>query len=141
MQKITTSAQETENFAKKILPFLKLTNTIALYGDLGSGKTTFVHGLAKALGCTDRVQSPTFVLLRQYNLNHPTYNSIYHLDLYRLSSSADLKSIDLPELIANKKNLVIIEWAEKASSHLPKNYLSIKFTTLNENKRKITITT
>lgn len=116
--------EETKAIAAKVLSGLT-TNIIALHGPLGAGKTTFAQGIAQALGVTKRVVSPTFVLLRQYSIKHSLYNSIYHLDLYRVDSAADLKSIELEEIIADPKNLVIIEWAEKAHINLPVKPLTI----------------
>ncbi len=139
MKVITIDATQTQALAAKILEELPHHNIIALYGELGSGKTTFTQELAKKLGITKRVLSPTYILMRQYQIkNHPAYNSMTHLDLYRLSSTQDLKSIDLEELAANPKNLVVIEWAEKAARDLPP-HLAVHFKIINEHTREITV--
>lgn len=141
---ISSSVEETQKLAKKILPSLKNKNLICLYGSLGSGKTTFVQGLAQALGIKRKVISPTFVLLRSYTIKNShssatTFQSLIHIDCYRVSSEKDIRSIDLIELLSDPKNLIIIEWAEKIKKILPKERIDIKFKHINENKRKITI--
>lgn len=137
MKFISTSALATKQLAPKILKQLPPRHILALFGDLGSGKTTFTQGLAQALGITKRLISPTYVLMREYPIkNHPIYNSMLHLDLYRLPSSADLKSIDLDELISNPHALVVIEWAEKAKISLPPHQ-AIHFKIIDEYSREI----
>lgn len=141
MKFTTHSAQETQRLAKKILKQLQGKNTVALYGQLGSGKTTFIQGLAKALGIKKRLVSPTYILMRSYPISHNlSYNSMLHLDLYRVSSAADLKSIDFEELIKDKNNLVVVEWAEKLNANQIKNSLKLKFKIISQNRRQITIT-
>jgi len=126
------------NIAPKILNILPPRHVIALHGDLGSGKTTFTQHLAKELGITKRVISPTYVLMRQYSIpKHPQYKNLVHLDLYRLSSSQDLKSIDLEEYLADPKNLVIIEWAGKVKITLPP-HLAIYLKVIDSGKHEIT---
>ena len=140
---ISSSVGETHKLAIEILKDPK-TNLICLYGDLGSGKTTFTQGLAKALGIKDRVISPTFVLLRQYKIKSHKLQAIscqqlIHVDCYRLRSEKDFKAIDLEELWSDPKNLVIIEWAEKVKNILPKKRLDIYFEYLDKNKRELRI--
>ena len=141
---ISSSVEETQKLAKKILPSLKNKNLICLYGSLGSGKTTFVQGLAQALGIKKRIISPTFILAREYKIakfSNPNFqfSKFFHIDCYRVSSEKDIRSIDLIELLSDPKNLIIIEWAEKIKKILPKERIDIKFKHINENKRKITI--
>lgn len=138
----TNSAAETKKLAGQILKRLK-TNTIGLMGELGSGKTTFVQGLAQALGIKKRVISPSFILIRQYKIPKSPVtchlSHVYHIDLYRLSGKINVSSLGLPEIWEDKANLVIIEWAEKIKDKLPENCLIIKFEDLGENKRRIVI--
>ncbi len=154
---ITNSPKETQELAKKILPLIKETNLICLYGELGSGKTTFVQGLAKELGIKQQIISPTFVIIKEYTImdnvscvmdndllsNHlpiyPSthYSSFIHIDCYRLESEKDLKSVSLKEYWSSPKNLVIIEWPERIKNILPKKRLEIKFEHIDETTRKI----
>ncbi len=154
---ISHSPAETQTHSYQVLKLalrLKI-NVICLYGELGAGKTTFVQGLAWALGVKKRVLSPTFVLLREYPLPRtsklnlvgrgPTSTSLgqfsilTHLDCYRLKTDTDLKAIDFKELCSNSKNLIVVEWPEKLAKLLPKKRIELKFKYLDENKRKITI--
>ena len=139
----TKSASETKNLAAKVLKNLKNINVIALYGELGAGKTTFVQGLAKALGIKERVISPTFILAREYNIHDSLfmihYSSLIHIDCYRINSSADLKSVDFKEYLQDKKNLVVIEWAERIRDILPKKRIDIRFKYKGKDRRKIII--
>ena len=142
---ISNSVSETHIIAGNLLKKLDNTNLFCLYGELGAGKTTFVQGLAKALGIKKRVISPTFVMMREYPIKFLSPSSIIHhsllihIDLYRAESEKDLKSINLEELWSNPKNLVIIEWAEKIKPILPKKRIDVKFEYASQNKREIEI--
>lgn len=133
---ISSSPDETKKFAENIAR--KISNgIIALSGDLGSGKTTFVQGFAEGLGIQDKIISPTFVLIRHHPIPNSTH-TLYHIDLYRLENVNDLKSIGLDDLIKNPQDFILIEWAEKAKNFLPKNTTWIYFKHLSENTRELT---
>jgi len=134
----TSSALATEKLGEKIA--LKLPKrVIALSGELGSGKTTFVKGLARGLGAKGRIISPSFVLIRQYSVYHHRYTKLYHIDLYRLEKKEEFQGLGLEEIINNPYNIVVIEWAEKIKEILPKKTLWVKFQYQDKNKRKIEI--
>jgi tRNA threonylcarbamoyladenosine biosynthesis protein TsaE len=86
--------------------------TMCLYGDLGSGKTTFMQGLAVGWGITSRLLSPTFVLMKRYAVPDTSF-SLVHADLYRLDGKAEIAGTGLPELFLDPSSLVCIEWAER----------------------------
>jgi len=109
---------------------------IALYGDLGSGKTTFVQGMAKGLGIKRRIISPTFVIIRSYQV-YSLY--FYHIDLYRVEGVDNIKGLGLEEIINDHHNIVAIEWAEKMGDLLPKKRWDVGFEDLGEDERRITI--
>jgi len=154
---ITNSFEETqklgEDFSRSHLKqgeTLTSARVIALYGDLGSGKTTFVQGLAKGLGIKKRIISPTFIIARTYNINFKFQISNFkstpknaklfnHIDLYRVNSEADLDGLGIKEILNDPENIVVIEWAEKLKGLLPKERIEIHFKYLGENKRRITI--
>lgn len=144
---ITNSENETKEFAKNILYKINNTNIIALFGNLGSGKTVFVKGLAKELGIKENITSPTFVLIKEYIIKNPKpktqisnkFSKLIHIDLYRLKKIDDLFLHQLQEYFNNKNNLVIIEWSERLEKNLPKDVLKIKFKYIDKNKRKIKI--
>lgn len=141
---ITNNFEETqklgEEFARSHLARLKRT-PIALYGELGSGKTTFVQGLAKGLGIKRRIISPTFVLVREHRIKNYELRimNFYHIDLYRIEGERDLKSLGLEEIIKDSQNIVAIEWAEKMGKLLPRKRWNIKFDYLDGQRRKIWI--
>ena len=136
---ITTSPRQTQEFASRLLSDLDKTNIVILIGDLGSGKTTFVQGLGKALGF-NRVISPTYLLIRQYPIrNHPKFQHLYHIDLYRLVNQEEILDLGLSEIWSDEKNLVLIEWPEKVQDLLPRNTIRIHFTKTSENSRRIEI--
>lgn len=111
---------------------------MALIGDLGSGKTTFTQGFARALGIHEKIASPTFTLIRQHEL--PDRNrTLYHLDLYRLEE-INVDELGLTDLFNQTQDIILIEWAEKLGDQLPKNALAIRFKHLTDNKREIEIT-
>lgn len=135
MEIVTKSAKETEKLGEKLANTLKDGGVVCLYGELGSGKTTFTRGFVKGLNSKSRVMSPTFILIREYEGSR----KIYHLDLYRLGKLEDIKSLGLEEIFGNSKNIVIIEWPEIIKEILPKKRTEIYFKYLSENERKIRI--
>jgi tRNA threonylcarbamoyladenosine biosynthesis protein TsaE len=111
---------------------------IALIGDLGSGKTAFVQGLANGLGVPAEyyVTSPTFTLVNEY----PGRIPLCHIDLYRLDSIGDLEDIGLDELIYDQA-VIAIEWAEKIADNLDAEHLTMRFEIIDDDRRRITLIT
>ncbi len=171
MEVTTKNAEETQKLGEEIGNNLvdgdkskakhqtRNTNVFALVGNLGSGKTTFVQGLAKGLGIKQRIISPTYRILRKYdippitihlpaNATHQAlqagqslFTSFYHVDLYRLEEDVEkeIRNLGLEEIWSDPKNVVVIEWAEKARDIIPKNATWVEFENLGENRRKIKI--
>jgi len=141
MEFITKSARETQKVGRKIAVNLvkKTPSIIALTGDLGSGKTTFVQGFVKGLGVRKRIISPTFILMRTYKAKKK--NTLYHLDLYRIESNfeKEIENLGVKDLWKEEKNILIIEWAEKIKNLLPDDTIWIKFEYLSDGQRKIII--
>lgn len=129
---LTFSEKETRNLAKRFGK--RIHGVVGLVGELGSGKTTFVQGFAEGLGIKEKIISPTFILIRQHKIPK-TKKMLYHIDLYRL----DFGDLGLKEIIDNPTNTVLIEWAEKIKSLLPKETVWINFEQVDEHQRKITI--
>ena len=133
---ITNSAGETmlagENLAKRLKPG----DVVALYGDLGSGKTTFTKGIGKGLGVKNpvRINSPTFVLIKEYKGRIP----LYHLDLYRLNDLKEIENLAIEEYIYGD-GVTVIEWAEKMECLLPEKHMSVRLKTKGDNKREVLI--
>ena len=146
---VTNSAVETKKFAKEFAKSLSQGDILCLYGNLGSGKTTFVQGLAEGLEIEKRIFSPTFIIVRQYKIKTPHFakasrgkqnsNFFYHIDLYRIQSKQDLLGVGIDEILKDEKNIVCIEWAEKLSDLIPQKRIDIKFKYLDNDKREIDI--
>ena len=138
---ITNNFEETQRLGRTFARVLEKGDVICLYGDLASGKTTFVQGLADGLGIDKRIISPTFIVVRKYkvriNDEGLMINDFYHIDLYRTESERDLEGLGIEEIINNKNNIIAIEWAEKLKSYLPQKRIDVSFFYKNENKRKI----
>ncbi|MBU2632643.1 tRNA (adenosine(37)-N6)-threonylcarbamoyltransferase complex ATPase subunit type 1 TsaE [Patescibacteria group bacterium] len=134
----TKNHKETEkqgiSFAKK----LKRGDFVALYGQLGAGKTTFIQGIMKGLGIKKRIVSPTFIIIRMYESEEKKMN-VYHLDLYRIESVDDLPSIGFEDILKDEKGIVLVEWAEKIKNVLPKKRFDVYFEYMNKNCREIKI--
>lgn len=134
---ISKSEAQTREIAKKLAQKVKGGGIICLYGDLGSGKTTFVKGLAEAFGIDDfSIKSPTYTYIRKYDKFR---HKLYHIDLYRLEEIDDLLWQEIYEIMQNPQNIIIIEWADKMYDKLPKDRIDIWLTYLDENSRKIDI--
>jgi len=142
---ITKSSKETKKAGMalgQILGREPLSNkalVVALEGDLGSGKTTFIQGLAQGLKVKENILSPTFVIQKDFLLKLKNFKNLYHIDAYRLKNPEELLELGFKDLIKNPENLIVIEWADKIKKILPKNILKIEFTNLEKNKRKIII--
>ncbi len=111
---------------------------LCLYGDLGSGKTTFVQGFAKGLGITTRLLSPTFIIVRHYSL--PADESfLCHIDLYRVKTSHDIAALGFSEIISDSKAYICVEWAEKLEGLLPEKRIDVRFVTRSNDTHDISI--
>lgn len=129
---VSQSVEDTYKIAKKVAESLKEGKIILLEGELGAGKTTFTKGLAKALGITDEVVSPTFIMMREYQGRLP----LYHFDLYRISDEDELEELGLKEYLYGN-GICVIEWNKFAD--LPKKPLLIKIQRIDDNSRSIEI--
>ena len=114
------SLEDTQKVAQSIAAELKGGEFIAMYGDLGAGKTAFVQGLAKALGITNPVTSPTFTIVNEYEGRLP----LFHFDVYRITDSDEMYEIGYDDYIA-AGGVCIVEWAELIEDILPIDYYKI----------------
>jgi tRNA threonylcarbamoyladenosine biosynthesis protein TsaE len=111
---LTRSPLETQAVAAALVESVKGPTTLALHGDLGSGKTCFVQGLARAIGIDRPVTSPTFIIVNEYKAERP----LIHVDLYRLESTREVESLALDEY-TEAGGICAVEWAERAGDLLP----------------------
>ncbi|MEK7081464.1 MAG: tRNA (adenosine(37)-N6)-threonylcarbamoyltransferase complex ATPase subunit type 1 TsaE [Patescibacteria group bacterium] len=117
---------------------------IGLYGNLGSGKTAFVKKIGKILGVKEKIISPTFIIMKRYAIpaaRRRKFNlsEMVHIDAYRLGSHEEILKLNWPGIIKNKKQAIFIEWPERVKKVMPKNALKIRFSFIDEKKRKVKI--
>ncbi|MBX9765016.1 tRNA (adenosine(37)-N6)-threonylcarbamoyltransferase complex ATPase subunit type 1 TsaE [Patescibacteria group bacterium] len=134
--------EDLNDFAKRVVAELPQTpgghaHVIGLSGPLGAGKTTFVQMIAKELGVTDTVPSPTFTLMRPYAITHPAFKRLIHIDAYRLSEK-DAGGIDWAGYEKNPENLIIVEWPEHLGEGIADRIPTIRLAVVGEEKRAIT---
>lgn len=148
MQEVTThSPHETKDLATRVIASLtqrtKVRGTstiIALQGNLGAGKTVFAKGVAEALGITELVTSPTFVIEKVYAVPEgKPWKHLIHIDAYRLQGEEELHTIGWNESATDPGNLIVIEWPEQVGLGVPERALWIEFEQIDEDTRKISV--
>ena len=111
---------------------------VGLFGDLGSGKTTFTQALGKILGVKEVMTSPTFVIEKRYDLDGRFgFKRLVHIDAYRLEKGKELLSLNFIEDTTNSENLILIEWPERVGDVLPADLVPINFKFISEFDREI----
>jgi tRNA threonylcarbamoyladenosine biosynthesis protein TsaE len=148
---ITTGSKQTQKLGEIMAQELAGGEVICLSGDLGSGKTTFTQGVLQGLKAKGRYTSPTFVVMKHYKIKNQKskikitdknakikkgIQDIYHIDCYRIKSQ-DIQSLGWEEIITGKNNIVIVEWAERIKSIIPKGAVWIEFTHVANDTREI----
>jgi tRNA threonylcarbamoyladenosine biosynthesis protein TsaE len=149
MKILSKSLEETRKMAEAFLKQISNTHTntamvVGLFGDLGSGKTTFTQALGKILGVEEVMTSPTFVIQKNYSIPQSiVYNlqstALIHIDAYRLEAGKELEVLGFKKLLADPKNLILIEWPERVADALPADLIKINFKFISENEREITL--
>lgn len=132
----TRSAEETRALGAKMGALLPSGLVIALTGDLGSGKTAFVQGLARGLQVPPEyyITSPTFTLINEY----PGRLPLYHVDLYRIGHAGEADDIGLPDIM-HGPGITAIEWAERIQPDLPEDHLHVHFDIADRQSRHLTV--
>jgi len=119
-----------------------------LRGDLGGGKTTFLQGFAKGLGVKEKITSPTFVIMRKFEIRNPKsetnskfkiqkFQTFYHFDCYRIENHKEILDLGFKEILSDPQNIVAIEWADKIKKIIPKETIWLKFEFISAKTRKI----
>lgn len=133
---ISKSKIQTQKFAaklaKKILKQpVKNTVVLALSGELGSGKTTFVQGFMRGLCVKHHIASPTFIIFRKHKMEGMSFGYVYHFDLYRIQKAKEILDLGFKKIInpptGGPQNIVLIEWPDKIKNVLPKDTMWIEF--------------
>ena len=142
MKRVSKNIEDTEQIAKIFLEEilnLKESNkgafVVGLSGDLGAGKTAFTQAISKHLGIKNKILSPTFVIMKKYELKNKKYDFLFHLDAYRLKNEKELLHLGWEEIISDRKNLVLIEWPENVSKIMPKNTKYIHISDLKNGEK------
>ncbi|MHB9036566.1 MAG: tRNA (adenosine(37)-N6)-threonylcarbamoyltransferase complex ATPase subunit type 1 TsaE [Armatimonadota bacterium] len=128
----TNSAEETMALGEELGKRLRAGDVLALFGDLGAGKTTLTKGIALGMGLADDIHSPTFTLIHE----HMGPTPLYHVDLYRLESEAEVDSLGIEEYIYSD-GVTIIEWADRMKSLLPTDRLDIELRMKGDTDREM----
>lgn len=136
MVRISKSIDETIGIGEKLAGTLKAGDVVALIGDLGAGKTVFTKGIARGLGVRDTryVNSPTFVIIKEYKGRLP----LYHFDIYRLNKSSELDA-DLYEEYFYGDGVTVVEWADKIRELLPRKYIEVTLSVSGDTQRRVEI--
>jgi tRNA threonylcarbamoyladenosine biosynthesis protein TsaE len=132
---ISRSPEQTRRVGMRLGAMLQTGDVIGLVGDLGSGKTTLMQGVASGWGSLDPVSSPTFVLVNVYR--HAEGGRLFHLDAYRLDSPAEAEDLDMTAMLDTGP--LVVEWAERIQQVLPPEHLWVAMTTIDENCRDLII--
>ncbi|MDD2678170.1 MAG: tRNA (adenosine(37)-N6)-threonylcarbamoyltransferase complex ATPase subunit type 1 TsaE [Candidatus Paceibacterota bacterium] len=122
-------------FKKQPLSAKKGALIVSLEGSLGSGKTEFLKGAAKAFKIKGRITSPTFLIMKSFLCQKGGFEKLWHLDCYRIKKISEIKSLDFSDILENKNNIVFIEWGNKIKKILPADSLRIKFKIKGETQR------
>jgi len=132
------SSEQTMRVGVRLGSVLQTGDVVCLEGDLGSGKTTLVRGIAQGWGSADRVSSPTYVIVNQYR--HPNKTILYHCDAYRLNPDEPLDNeiLEIDHVLEN--GVLIMEWAERMKDSLPKENLWIDMDYIDEEQRHLVFT-
>lgn len=134
MEFTTNSTQETEELGQRLAAQLRPGSVVSFYGDLGAGKTAFIRGIARGLGISDAVTSPTYTIVNEYRGSTP----LFHFDLYRLSGPDDLFDIGWEDYLA-RGGVCAVEWSERAEEEL-EGSVKVTIQRINDTQRRISIT-
>jgi tRNA threonylcarbamoyl adenosine modification protein YjeE len=143
MTHVARSEAELEHVVDDVLvslsPARDRARVIGLSGELGAGKTAFAKALARALGVAEEVLSPTFVLAKFYPIEKGGFDTLIHIDAYRIEDPRELSALKWDELLSDRKNLIVVEWPEMMKERFPKDETVLRFTVIDEHTRSIEI--
>ncbi len=145
MEIVTKNSQQTKKIGRELAKEVLASRAdkegalvFALKGELGSGKTTFIQGFGRGLGIREKITSPSFLIMKRFEIPSPSFGFeyLYHFDCYRIKSR-DLLGLDFEEIVSQKQNVLMIEWADRVKTILPKKVIWLKFEYLGQNHREI----
>ena len=143
----TKKPSETRELAKKLTKEISKTSldrsalVIGFAGELGTGKTTFIKSFVRSMGVSNKVTSPTFLILRRFKMpKGKNFKNIFHIDAYRIEKESELSDVGLEDILDEPQNIVLIEWADRVKGVLPKKMIWVKLKYGKErDERKIII--
>ena len=130
----TNSEAETEALGERLAKCLRAGAVVALYGDLGAGKTAFVRGMARGLDIRESVSSPTFTIVNEY----PGDPSLFHFDMYRLKNAEELYGIGWEDYL-DRNGICVTEWSERIEEALPEDAVRVTISRLSDSERSIRV--
>ena len=136
LNKIINSETELNVLAEAILEYTFPHKVFAFYGNIGAGKTTLIKEICRHLGVSENLSSPSFSIINEYHSNEN--KTIYHMDLYRLKNNQELLEIGIEEYLS-AENYCLVEWPELALKYFPKEFIEVKISIFDDNKRKLEI--
>lgn len=137
-----TEIKDLEKIAKNLIEKISNKKTkkaivLAMHGDLGSGKTTLTQKIGEQLGIKNKIISPTFVIMKKYQLKNKRFKKLIHIDAYRLNKKEEMIHLGWNEIISDNENIIIIEWPEKIEGLVPKDSIVVKLTHIDNDTRGI----
>lgn len=132
-----TKTQTNLGSRSKIYRQNRQATVVGLYGDLGSGKTTFMQFFGEALGVKEKILSPTFVIEKIYKIAHPDFDHLIHIDAYRLENAGEMRNLGWENIVKNPRNLIAVEWADRIAGLLPDDHIRVNFFHHDERSRLI----
>ena len=130
----TRSEKETEALGERLAKCLRAGAVVALYGDLGAGKTAFVRGMARGLDIRESVSSPTFTIVNEY----PGDPALFHFDMYRLKNAEELYGIGWEDYL-DRNGICVTEWSERIEEALPEDAVRVTIERLGDSERSIRV--
>jgi len=144
--KITYQVNKPEDFKGVIADILRFygknkmnTLLLTLQGELGAGKTTFTQQLGSVLGVTQTITSPTFTIMKQYELSHELFDTLVHIDAYRFETEDEAKPLRLEDIFAQPRTLVCVEWPERILSLLPLQAVQVQIEINKDETRQVQV--
>lgn len=144
METLVYTQVEISDVAKKLLMHASENSSsvgasiLALSGNLGAGKTTLVQEIAKIMEVVEQITSPTFVVMKRYQTNHPVFEELIHIDAYRIEEVGEMEVLGFSQWLGKPQTLICIEWPEKIASLIPKTAITVSLEVVDTTTRKIT---
>ncbi len=135
---ITSSREDSEKFGEAFARALPVGSVVAMYGDLGAGKTVIARGFARGLGISEAVSSPTYTIVQEYDIPGSS-RRFYHLDLYRIADENAALGFGVDEFLSDPDAWTLLEWPSRIQGILPPEVITLSIEKLSGDERRITL--